>query len=1335
MAGAQEYNCRVNHGFVSAARSSVISESLVFVSYHNIDISQAFQLATLLARCYRNVWLDRFEIEPNSAWRDGICRAREQATSAIAIVSDEYLQSEYCRAEAAYFRERGVAVTAVVARDFSTDEIAGFSFSDWIDFRRWFDAPNEHSVENLLSHFPQSDSASGSSERLDYLRGFIEDTELGFAMMPTAWAAMRNGEARVQGALRPRLLQPGLLSDWEFSAQNAGAALPVSDMRSWAQSHGQFVLAGESGSGKTFFARLLALEHAHAALADDQAPLPIWFDLARWDSGTRSVDAFFEANWPLLSYWQHWLAANPSLIVLDNWGDFCRAYPGQAVEVTDWIGAHQGQRLIVLSDLECNTPPGWPTLRIRQVSATMAQKFAGSVLTLEQQNSFRQLFRQKSALIEGSALAYVSLGLEFLSADRALAFSQWQQNPAPAVLRLRGQLIPPDAYGLRFEAALTGLEELAWSMMQQGKQRFVTLEAARATVRDLRVIEYALAIGLLTECGSQLRFESEQLQLSFAIESIKRDGLVKHLARPSFGGDSGRIPRKWDKLTLLVVDSLGDDSRGPVIDQIADIDPFLAGMCLQRHPEFYDQHRATLIQKLVDLCAQNAAARGEFRRAIGAYFEPDVTAELLISQMGRLNNKLQLWLWHEVAALPLELPLDFVERVAGVDRSGALSAAAQLEPYSLTRTVAYLVALSKRDDAQLRHNAVWLLGELKYLPAAIMLLDCLDSAPPGDIDSILDALLKFAYSEILARLLRWTEENLEHRQSVLAALAANGRLVTSRLLAFADAKRLTLKAEFSDIVVKSAERDIAIGLAQIAADYVSLTEQVETEVLRAGNAPSLRQELAATIKHLPDRDGFQQLLGDIARVLRDPPDATVIAGSNIDALLYGASVFDGISAQAEATTADGRLADLKLQLRHPNWQRRHQSVNSLVSYAVQESLPLLLEATADVDKRVRLAAYEILSRFEGDFTAQKAVIAALSDPDVEIVMAVTERLQGKELGDFEVMYDLLDSSNTATVAAAIAILGASRRRQAIEELIPMQDDARRPVQGGPTIGQRARDAIAQLEASEIVGDGSRLNGAGNEARFSNEEKVRRTLQVLRDDDWGRTQRAAKFLRKFARHMRGRASHGVQQLLIDALSDENWSVRWAAAEALAVLRDRAALRPLRARLRDSNWIVQVAAVRALVELQGQEAAAEIAALLQSRQTQLREAAAEALGVIGDVRLIEPLGKALKDDRDDFVRLAALKSICQIDTSDARYWLELALSDSYPDVRLVAMRQLGPNMGEGDLPILRKLLEDDVAPAYEGESLRDLAIRTLTRIDSAESRALLESLHPDKNRTGA
>ncbi len=1330
---------RCGHCRIGATRGSVINESFVFVSYHNIDLAYAFQLATLLLRYYRKVWLDRFEVEPTADWQKEIRDARARATGVIAIVSDDYLQSANCRAEFEYFRERGIAVTAVIARNFSTEVISDYTFSDWVDFRRWFDDPSDLSVENLLSQIPQSEAVPKTGERLDYLRQYIQETELALTRMPTSWAALRNSEAPGASDIRPRSYHAGLLHDWEFAGLKSGIAFPFSDLSTWSKDETQFIVEGETGSGKTFFARLLTLAQAHIALRDELAATPIWFDMARWDDSTRSLDAFIEANWPLLSYWQHWFQSQQALVVLDNWCDFAGAYPGHAADVAKWVDASPNQRFVMLSRHPHGAFPTMPTVKIGRLSAPLAQKFAAGSLTLEQQNSFRQLLRQKSALIENSPLAYLCIGLELLSADRALAYNQWQSNPLPALIRLRSQQISARMPGLNPDMILTALQGLAWTMMLRDKHRFFARADTDRQVSDARVIDFALDIGLLVESGTLLRFESELIQWYLAAENLKKDGLVKYLTRPDFGAAQGRKASKWDSITLLVVDSVGEQNRQRIIDQIAEIDPFLAGICLRRHPAVYASYQEIFVRKLVYLCGQNAAAQGAFRGAIADLPEPDKTADLLIGLLSELNNKLQLWLWYEISALPLEIPVGFIERVAGVDRGATVSAADQLSAYSLSRSIAYLVKLSQQQDEELRRNAIWLLGELKYLPSAILLLDYLEKAERDDLDEVLLALMKYAYSEILARVLRWSQDNAAHRASVIMALSARKRWVTSRLLAFADARRLTLNPEFYDIAVNSDERDIAIGLAQIAAKHVDLPEEVDTAVLAAGEAAALHQLIAGAIKHLPNREGFQQLVDDIANVVSDPPEATVIAGSNVDALLYGGSVFDKISAQAEPKAVGSLPADLAMRLRHSDWQQRHRGVNSLAGLPAGESLPLLLEATADDDKRVRLAAYEILCKFDGEIAAQKALVAALSDPDSETVTAMTELLRGAELDEYDVFYDLLDSANPTAVAAAITILGDSRNAVAASELSQLRNDMRIPAQGGGTIGQRAREAIDRLEASVTGGDSTPADVSGTiegaRSKYSDKEKILRTLQVLRDDDWGRTQKAAKFLRKFARHMRGRDNGEIRRLLCETLSDGNWSVRWAAAEALAVLHDRAAIAALSACLTDSSWIVQVAAIRALVELQAVESAAQLVPLLQRSHKQVREATAEALGEMRETLAIEPLAAALEHEQDDFVRLAALKSLCQISVTDARPWLELALSDSFAHIRHFALQQLSPFMDESDIPILRQLLEDGEKPSWEGESLRDLAIQTLRRIDSVESRSLLDSLHAAEDWTGA
>ncbi len=1318
-------------------RATAINESMVYLSYHNIDIAYAFRLAALLIRYYRDIWLDRFEIAPDADWEAGISAARERAAGAIVIVSDEYLRSGYCRAEFAYFRGRDISVTAVIPREFSTELIADLTFSDWIDLRRWFDDPDDQSVENLLSQVPEANNGRPTGERLDYLRGFIQGLELELAMMPTAWLSLGNHAALAAEGMRPRMAQPQFLHELEMTTFKTGAAETTRDFAQWSADEPQFVLSGEPASGKTFLARMLALKQAHAAMHDAAVALPIWLDLAHWDGGHQTLDAFMESQWSLVSYWQHWLEHNNAYFILDNWEVLRARQPAGARELSDWIDGSPRHRFVVVSASTAVAGLKLPRAQIGPMTLPLAQKMAAAHLNLEQQNSFRQLLRQKAALIENNALDTLALGLELLAADRALAFTQWQQDPAPALIAKRLGQRRDAARGLKPAYVTEALRGLAWAMMQHEDYRYVNRADAESQANDPRIIECALDIGILREGGGKLRFENAAVQRYLALDGLKRDGLVKYLTRPEFTAEQGRTPRKWDAMALTLVDALAEDRRLPLVEQIADIDPFLGVDCARRHPELYADLRESLITKLVGLCAQNPSARSDFRGVVGALPQPNATAESLVAQLSGLNNAAQLWLWREVAALPLELPIAFAQLVAEIKRDPATPAREQLADYSMALSLAWLVKLAAQPEASLRRNAIWLLGELRYLPSAILLLDFLEADERSEADIVLSALMKFAYSEILARVLRWSQRNPAHQPALITALAERKRHVTSRLLALAAGKQITLDAAFFQLVVDADETDIAIGLAQIAAQSVDLPAAVARAVQQRADAETWRQRLAGAVKRWPNREAFARLLDDVKRVLREPPQATVAAGSKLEALLYGQPLFDSPRAQAEGGASDGLPGDLRQQLESDDWRRRHQALNRLMDFPADSALPLLIDFAGDDDQRVRLAAYEALARFEGEPSAEAALVAALSDPDDEIAQAALGLLKSATLRSLDSLIGLLDSKSARTVAAAIEVLKGRGQPEAETALRSLLGDDRVASAGGPSIGQQARAALVALgvEMADAERGPAAPTDRPDSAQFSDEDKILRALAVIRDDDWGRTQKAAKFLRRFARHLRGRENPQVLRLLSDALQDANWSVRWAGAEALAALGDRQAIPRLTQAVGDPSWIVQVAVVRGLAQLGARSAVSQLLPLLDSGAKAVREAAAEACGALQAAQAVAALGELVKQDADEFVRFAALRALVRVDAAAARPWLELALSDGYLHLRLYAMQQLAPAMDASHLPLLRQLLDDGETPSWEGDSIRDLAIKTLSRINHAEARALLKTVRVDEERTGA
>jgi len=100
-------------------------------------------------------------------------------------------------------------------------------------------------------------------------------------------------------------------------------------------------------------------------------------------------------------------------------------------------------------------------------------------------------------------------------------------------------------------------------------------------------------------------------------------------------------------------------------------------------------------------------------------------------------------------------------------------------------------------------------------------------------------------------------------------------------------------------------------------------------------------------------------------------------------------------------------------------------------------------------------------------------------------------------------------------------------------------------------------------------------------------------------------------------LRGIGDERAVEPLIQALKDENWSVRVEAANALGTIGDKKAVEPLIQALKDENWSV-------------------------------RAEAANALGMIGDEKAVEPLIQVLQDKNED-ARKAAKESIEKIGKS--------------------------------------------------------------------------------------
>jgi HEAT repeat protein len=182
-----------------------------------------------------------------------------------------------------------------------------------------------------------------------------------------------------------------------------------------------------------------------------------------------------------------------------------------------------------------------------------------------------------------------------------------------------------------------------------------------------------------------------------------------------------------------------------------------------------------------------------------------------------------------------------------------------------------------------------------------------------------------------------------------------------------------------------------------------------------------------------------------------------------------------------------------------------------------------------------------------------------------------------------------------------------------------------------------------------------------------------------------------------------------------------SVREAAAAALGQIGDAAAVPGLLQALRSADAEVREVAAKALGEIGDKAAVPGLLHALRSADAEVRRAAAEALGRIRDVGAVPGLVKAL-DDVVARVRAAAEESLKQIGGKDVVAGLLRALGDADADVRRAA-EALGQIGDAAVVPGLLRTLGD----ANKDADVRAAAAKALGKIGNAAAvPGLLEAL---------
>lgn len=160
----------------------------------------------------------------------------------------------------------------------------------------------------------------------------------------------------------------------------------------------------------------------------------------------------------------------------------------------------------------------------------------------------------------------------------------------------------------------------------------------------------------------------------------------------------------------------------------------------------------------------------------------------------------------------------------------------------------------------------------------------------------------------------------------------------------------------------------------------------------------------------------------------------------------------------------------------------------------------------------------------------------------------------------------------------------------------------------------------------------------------------------------------------------REDTAVVRALIARLRDEDAEVRQAAAHALGRIGDRMAITPLVGALDDPEIEVVSAALDALGNFDKGVPAAPVRRLLTSENTDIRHSALHILGHLKDRESIAAIAR-LVSDRDADVRQTAIQALSEIGDPSSSSAIAGAIADVDADVReqaLEALSELGGNI---------------------------------------------------------
>jgi HEAT repeat protein len=410
--------------------------------------------------------------------------------------------------------------------------------------------------------------------------------------------------------------------------------------------------------------------------------------------------------------------------------------------------------------------------------------------------------------------------------------------------------------------------------------------------------------------------------------------------------------------------------------------------------------------------------------------------------------------------------------------------------------------------------------------------------------------------------------------------------------------------------------------------------------------------------------------------------------AHVDFTKYANSLIDALgdknsSLRTEAVEALGRTGfagavdPLLKVLRDEDWWVRSRAAEALGKIGSPEAVIALKEGLRDEALRVRLDAAESLGKI-GSADAIGVLVEGFRDQPAAVFLEVVNIL-GKNGSPEAInvvcstkvvrsLTEALRDTNADVRWHAAQYLGNIGSFEAIDALTMVLKDE------SEIVREMAADALGKIGSREAVDIliemfknkdvPTRKHGAHALGLLGSPTPEERLLDVI-FNGWSLSGRVLDRDRS--------VTLKAVTILVEALADEDESVREESACALGKIGFSEAGDPLLGALKDKNPLVCVEAARALGVIRSPQAIRCLAKTLKDKDAGVRLSAAQALGVIRSPQAIRCLAKTLKD-KDAGVRLSAAHALVEIGSSKVTRALTGALEDENQEVRSFAAKAL-------------------------------------------------------------